>query len=66
LVEPDIRTYNIDPSKIEEKITKKTRAILPVHLYGKLCDMEKICEIAKRHNLYVVEDCAQAHGASYK
>lgn len=66
LVEPDIQTYNIDPVKIEEKITNKTKAILPVHLYGKLCNMEKIMSIAKKHNLYVIEDCAQAHGACYK
>jgi len=66
LVEPDIRTYNIDPSKIEEKITPKTRAIIPVHLYGKSCDMEPIMEIAERYNLVVIEDCAQAHGAMYK
>lgn len=66
LVEPDIRTYNIDPAKIEARITPKTRAILVVHLYGKLCDMEAITTIANKHNLKVVEDCAQAHGASYK
>jgi len=66
LVEPDLATYNIDPSKIEEKITPRTKAIMPVHLYGKLCDMESINSIAKKHNLMVVEDCAQAHGASYK
>lgn len=66
LVEPDIRTYNIDPSKIEEKITAKTKAIMPVHLYGQPCDMDPIMEIAKKHGLYVVEDCAQAHGATYK
>lgn len=65
-VEPDIRTYNIDPAKIEEKITEKTKAIMPVHLYGQPCDMNPIMEIAKKHNLYVVEDCAQAHGATYK
>lgn len=65
-VEPDIRTFNIDPSRIEEKITDKTKAIMPVHLYGQPCDMDPIMEIAKRHNLYVVEDCAQAHGATYK
>jgi len=63
LVEPDIATYNIDPLKIEEKLTKKTSAIMPVHLYGKACDMESIMEIAKENNLRVVEDCAQAHGA---
>lgn len=65
-VEPDIRTFNIDPSRIEEKITEKTKAIMPVHLYGQACDMDPIMEIAKKYNLYVVEDCAQAHGATYK
>lgn len=65
-VEPDIRTYNIDPAKIEEKITSKTKAIMPVHLYGQPCDMDPIMAIAKKHNLYVLEDCAQAHGATYK
>lgn len=64
-VEPDIRTYNIDPTLIEEKITDKTKAIMPVHLYGQPCDMEPIMEIAHKYNLYVVEDCAQAHGATY-
>jgi len=66
LVEPDINTYNINPNKIEEKITSKTRAIMVVHLYGKMCDMETINSIAKKHNLKVIEDCAQAHGASLK
>jgi dTDP-4-amino-4,6-dideoxygalactose transaminase len=61
LVEPDITTYNLDPHKIEEKITKKTKAIMPVHLYGKLCDMESIMTIAKKYNCVVIEDCAQAH-----
>lgn len=65
-VEPDIQTYNIDPAKIEEKITAKTRAIMPVHLYGQPCDMDPIMAIAKKYNLYVIEDCAQAHGATYK
>jgi dTDP-4-amino-4,6-dideoxygalactose transaminase len=65
-VEPDIRTFNINPSLIEEKITEKTKAIMPVHLYGQPCDMDLIMDIAKKHNLYVVEDCAQAHGAVYK
>ena len=64
-VEPDIRTYNIDPTKIEEKITAKTKAIMPVHLYGQPCEMDPIMAIAKKHNLFVVEDCAQAHGATY-
>ncbi len=66
LVEPDIRTFNIDPSKIEEKITDKTKAIMPVHLYGQPCDMDPVMEIARKYNLLVVEDCAQAHGAVYK
>lgn len=66
LVEPDIKTFNINPALIEEKITSKTKAIMPVHLYGQACDMDPIMEIAKKHNLYVVEDCAQAHGATYK
>lgn len=65
-VEPNIRTFNIEPSKIEEKITKKTKAIMPVHLYGQSCDMDPIMELAKKYNLFVVEDCAQAHGAIYK
>ena len=66
LVEPDINTYLIDPNKIEEKITSKTKAILPVHLYGKTCEMDKINEIAKKYNLKVIEDSAQSHGAYYK
>ncbi|MBC6491724.1 aminotransferase [Flavihumibacter stibioxidans] len=65
LVEPDINTYNIDPSLIEEKITSRTRAIMVVHLYGKLCNMEAIRAIAFKHDLKIIEDCAQAHGASY-
>ncbi len=64
--EPDIRTFNINPAKIEEKITNKTKAIMPVHLYGQACDMDPIMEIAKKHKLFVIEDCAQAHGAKYK
>lgn len=66
LVEPDIRTYNMDPRRMAEKISSRTRAVLVVHLYGKLCDMEAISAIAKKHDLRIVEDCAQAHGASYK
>ena len=65
-VEPDINTFNIDPDKIEDKITSRTRVIIPVHLYGQPCDMDPIMEIAHRRNLFVVEDCAQAHGAVYK
>ena len=63
LVEPDINTYNIDPDKIQQAITAKTRAILPVHLYGQLADMPKIMQIAKQLNLLVLEDSAQSHGA---
>jgi len=66
LVEPDISTYNIDPSKIEEKITKNTKAILVVHLYGKACDMDPIVSIAQKYDLKIIEDVAQAHGAKYK
>lgn len=65
-VEPNIRTFNIEPTKIEEKITSNTRAVMPVHLYGQPCDMDSIMEIAQKYNLYVIEDCAQAHGATYK
>lgn len=65
-VEPCMDTFNIDPNLIEEKITDKTKAIMPVHLYGQACDMDPIMEIARKHNLFVVEDCAQAHGAMYK
>ena len=65
-VEPDIRTFNIDPTGIEDKITDKTRAIMPVHLYGQACDMDAIVRIARKYQLYVIEDCAQAHGARYK
>lgn len=62
-VEPDIHDYVIDTTKIEAKITAKTKAIMPVHLYGRLCNMEVITAIAKQHNLKVIEDAAQAHGA---
>ena len=63
LVEPDLATYNIDPAKIEEAITAKTKVILPVHLYGQLAAMPEIMHIAKKHNLLVLEDSAQSHGA---
>jgi len=66
LVEPDIHTYNIDPGRIEEKITSNTRAIMVVHLYGKCCDMDPILSIANKFDLHVIEDCAQSHGAKYK
>ncbi len=63
-IEPD--TFNIDPSKIAAAVTDKTRAIMPVHLFGQMADMDSIMETAKKHNLFVVEDAAQAIGATYK
>lgn len=66
MVEPDLQTYNIDPAKIEEKISSKTKAIMVVHLYGKSCDMDPVMGLALKYNLKVVEDCAQSHGAVYK
>ncbi|MEO8233553.1 MAG: DegT/DnrJ/EryC1/StrS family aminotransferase [Ignavibacteriota bacterium] len=66
LVEPDIATYNIDPKKIEESITAHTKAIMVVHLYGKSCKMDEIISICKKHNLKLIEDCAQSHGAKFK
>lgn len=65
-VEPDIRTYDIDPAKIEERITERTKAVVCVHLYGQPCDMDPIVKICKDRGLYLIEDCAQAHGATYK
>lgn len=65
-VEPDIRTYDIDPSRIEEKINKNTKAVVAVHLYGQPCDMDPIVKICKEKGLFLIEDCAQAHGATYK
>lgn len=62
----DRKTLNIDPDGIEERITEKTRAIMPVHLMGKPAEMDSIMGIARKHNLYVVEDAAEAHGAVYK
>ncbi|CAM2830611.1 DegT/DnrJ/EryC1/StrS family aminotransferase [Helicobacter burdigaliensis] len=66
LVEPSLETYNIDVDLIEEKITPKTRAILVVHLYGQVVEMAKIWELAKKYNLKIIEDSAQAHGAMYQ
>ncbi len=65
-VEPEIRTYNIDPRRIEGEITARTKAIIPVHLYGQPADMDTIMNIAERHGLKVIEDSAQAHGSRYK
>lgn len=59
-------TFCINPGKIEKLITKNTRAIMPVHIYGNVCDMDRINEIAKKHNLYVIEDAAESHGSEYK
>ncbi|MBR6486478.1 MAG: DegT/DnrJ/EryC1/StrS family aminotransferase, partial [Lachnospiraceae bacterium] len=64
-VEPD-EYFNIDTSKIEEKITDKTKAVLVVHLYGQASQMDKVVDICKKHNLRLVEDCAQSHGSAYK
>lgn len=66
LIEPDIITYNIDPEYIEEKITKRTKAIMPVHLYGQVAPMRQLSEIAAKYNLKLIDDAAQAHGANYQ
>lgn len=66
LVEPEEDTYLINPEEIEKNITEKTKAIMVVHLYGQVCEMEEIWAIAKKYNLRIIEDCAQAHGAIYK
>ena len=65
-VEPRLETFNIDPDRIEAAVTDRTRAVMPVHLYGQACDMDAILAVAKKYDLRVVEDCAQAHGATYK
>ncbi|MHB8522755.1 MAG: DegT/DnrJ/EryC1/StrS family aminotransferase [Limisphaerales bacterium] len=65
-VEPDPRTYNLDSKRIEAAMTSRTKAVIPVHLYGQAADMDAIRETARRHDLYVIEDAAQAHGARYR
>jgi perosamine synthetase len=64
-VDCELQTFNIDVSKIEEKITNKTKAIMPVHIYGHPCEMDKIIELSQKYNLSIVEDTAEAHGAVY-
>lgn len=64
-VDADKDTWNIDVTKIEEKITSRTKAIMPVHIFGQMCEMDKITEIAKKHQLFLLEDAAEAHGATY-
>lgn len=66
LVEPDLRTFNLDPNRVEQAITPRTRLLLPTHLYGQPADLDPLLEIARRHGLRVLEDAAQAHGARYK
>lgn len=66
MVEPNRRTYNLDGSNLEKYITNKTKAIIAVHLYGQMAEMDEIEKIAKKYNLLVFEDSAQAHGAKYK
>lgn len=65
LIEPNLHSFTIDPKKIEEKITKNTKAIIAVHLYGQICNMNEIASIAQKYNLKIIEDAAQAHGAEY-
>ena len=66
LVEPSLDTYNLDPTKLEASITPHTSAIMLVHLYGKLCNMEAILAIAQKYGLKIIEDCAQSHGSAFK
>jgi len=66
LVDIDPVTYTIDPAAVDKAITPKTKAVVPVHIYGQPADMDAICAVAAEHNLTVIEDCAQAHGATYK
>ncbi|WP_367392671.1 DegT/DnrJ/EryC1/StrS family aminotransferase [Lewinella sp. LCG006] len=64
--EPDPKTYNLDPEAVEQVITPRTKAIMPVHLYGQACEMDRIMQVARRHDLLVIEDNAQAHGSHFK
>jgi dTDP-4-amino-4,6-dideoxygalactose transaminase len=64
-VEPLPETFNLDPTKLEAAVTSRTSAVLPVHLYGQTADMDPICQVAEKHGLFVLSDCAQAHGATY-
>lgn len=66
LVEPRPDTYNIDPARIEAAVTSRTKAIMPVHLYGQACEMDQIAALAKKHGLFIIEDNAQSQGATYK
>lgn len=66
LIDSDEETYCINVNRIEEKITERTKAIMPVHIYGHPCDMEKILQLAEKYNLFIIEDAAEAHGAEYK
>lgn len=65
-VDVDEKTYNMDPAKLEAAITPKTKAVIPVHLFGQMCDMDPIMEIARKHKLFVIEDASQSHGAEYR
>ena len=65
-VEPELKTYNMDPARLEAAITDKTKAVIPVHLQGRPADMDRILQFAKKHHLKVIEDAAQAHGVRYK
>ena len=66
LAEPRVDTFNLDPEKVEEAATPRTKGIMPVHLYGQMCEMDRIEEIAGRHGWFILEDCAQAHGAAWQ
>ncbi len=66
LVEPDPITYNLDPARLKDALTSRTQVVLPLHLYGRCADMTAICDFAREHGLFVLEDAAQAHGATYQ